>query len=152
MSLEDIFGYISSKTGRILSKPGTPMGMGNEWSCTYLARSLQQQGRRLTFTVGYSNIKHGFQLSLYFNVFHKSLTRRQWCNFVFFFCKNLHRKCVSIQNSTWILLRSAAPRQRSTLWFLAGAREYSSWVLNTYTFIAQKVAIFLQKKTAKLHH
>jgi len=30
------------------------------------------QGQLLTFTVGYSKIKQGVQLWLYFNVFHKS--------------------------------------------------------------------------------
>jgi len=35
-------------------------------------RTVITQGRRLTFTVGYSKIKHGVQLWLYFIVFRKS--------------------------------------------------------------------------------
>ena len=62
---------------------------------------------------------------------------------------------IIIQNSTWILLRSAAARRWCTLswvlskiiervynlWFYAAAERKSIQVLNTYTFIAQKVAI-----------
>ena len=69
------------------------------------------QGRRLTFTVGYSKIKPRVQLWLYVNVFRKSdLWQDSNDAILLFFCKNryfLSYKCVSIQNSTWILLRSA---------------------------------------------
>jgi len=49
----------------------------------------------------------------YFNVFRKSDLWEHISDAIllFFFCKNCHflgYKCVSIQNSTWILLRSAA--------------------------------------------
>jgi len=80
----------------------------------YVTKSAQcLQGRHLTFTVGYSKIKHGVQLWLYFNVFRKSDLWQDISDAIllFMFCKNRHflgYECVSIRNSTWILLHWAA--------------------------------------------
>jgi len=44
-----------------------------------------------------------------------------------------------------------AERSTNVLLCSSWVQKYSSWVLNTYTFIAQKVAIFAEKNTvAKL--
>ena len=63
-------------------------------------------------TVGYSKIKHGVQLWLYFNVVRKSVLWQDTNDAIllFFLQKSplLGYKCISIQNSTWILLCSAA--------------------------------------------
>ena len=114
------------------------------------------QGRRVTFTVGYSKVKQGVQHWLYFNVFRKSdLWQDINDAILLFYSAKIDTfwaiKCVSIQNSTYTfqLLRSAAAKQHvgahsadSCYSYAAAECKHSSWVLNIYTFIAQKVAIF----------
>jgi len=66
----------------------------------------------------------------------------------------LDYKCVSIQPAVHCstLAHTGLPTccyRYSAL--LLSTWKYSSWILNTYTFIAQKWQ-YLQKKIAELHH
>ena len=63
-------------------------------SCTVLTvtrKTGDVQGRRLTFTVGYTEIKQGVQLWLYFNVsVNLTFVKTLMMQFCYFFCKNCH--------------------------------------------------------------
>jgi len=87
------------------------------------ALPIHFQGRRLTFTVEYSKIKQGVQLWLYFNVFRKSDLWQDINDAILLFNFAIARCC-----------------------YAAAERKSIQGVLNTYTLIAQKVAIFAEEK------
>ena len=109
-------------------------------------------------------LKHLLVLAAETNIFNVFRKPSLWQDIseailLFFLQKSplLSYKCVSIQSSIWILSR-AQLRYSSTAGTLLSvhqpaamrllsARKYSSWVVNTYTFIAPKVTIFAEKNS-----